>query len=200
MAYNDLNAMLGMIPKQLDVLILGYFRGPVETGYYQLAKSLSGALGFLAGPLQSVTYPELATLSEASDKRALPQKASRLAIQLGIPLGIAALAGACVLPFLLPVLVGAAYVQAIGAAEVLFIGSAIWLSCFWLRPLYLAQGRIRQWCAISLLISVLSLISYPFVISHWGYLGLANLQVLMQFTGHSLGLYYVGRIDGKHDA
>lgn len=185
-AYTDLNALLGMIPKQLDVLLLGYFRGPAEAGYYKLARSLSGAVGYLVGPLQSVTYPDFARLSGVKDSWALLQRARRLALQLGLPLGIATLAGTSILPFVLPAMVGAAYLPAVGVAEVLLIGSAIWLSCFWLRPLYLAQGEVKFWTLNAAVIAILSLIGFAIIVPIGGAAGVAWVRVIVGGIGGHL--------------
>jgi O-antigen/teichoic acid export membrane protein len=145
LGYSNLNALFGMIPKQLDVLLLGYFRSPTESGYYKLAKSLTVAVGYLVGPLQSVTYPEFARLSAMKDKQALRQKIRRLAFHLGVPLALVVLAGAALVPFVLPILVGNAYLPSVAVTQVLFVGSAVWLTCFWLRPVYFSLGSIKLW-------------------------------------------------------
>ena len=173
LVYTDLNALVGIIPKQLDVILVGYFRGSMEVGYYKLAKSLSAAVGYLAGPLQSVTYPELVRLTNLKNRQLLCQKVRRLALEVGLPLGGIALVGSLLTPFILPLLVGDDYLPAIAAAQILFGGSAIWLACFWIRPLYIAQGNLRLWLAITTSVVALSAISYPLIIPRWGYLGLS---------------------------
>jgi O-antigen/teichoic acid export membrane protein len=184
MAYNDVNAILGMIPKQLDVLILGYFRGPVETGYYKLAKSLSGAVGYLAGPLQSVTYPEFARLSGAKNRRALPQIVRQLAFQAGMPLGLVTLAGTFLMSFILPILVGDAYLPAITSAQLLLCGTAVWLTFFWLRHVYFSVGNIRHWTiAIGVYASAFLVLSVPLTIE-LGYIGMTIASSVVVIALH----------------
>src|SRR5712692_6415227 len=145
LAYNDLNALLGMIPKQLDVALLGYFRNPMEVGYYRLAKNLAGAVSYAVRPLQLVIYPDLVRLWGSGDQQIFHQKVRRLLLQLGLPLGLAVLAGTQFVPFVLPSLVGHAYRPAMVATQLLLVGWAIWLAFFWVRPAYFSMGHVRLW-------------------------------------------------------
>jgi O-antigen/teichoic acid export membrane protein len=188
LAYNDLNALLGMIPKQLDVVILGYFRNPIEVGYYKLAKTLAGAVGYVVGPLQSVVYPEFAKLWGIGDMKAFRQKTRKLALQVGLPLAAVTACGVTLLPFILPALLGQSYDPAVPAAQLLLLGSAIWLGFFWLRPVYFAQGRLHVWTRISVLVMFLSVLGFFVITPHWGYLGLSLWTVLLNGLGHMVGL------------
>ena len=193
LAYNDLNALLGMIPKQLDVVILGYFRNATEVGYYKLAKSLAQIVGYVVGPLQSMVYPEFAKLWGIGDMKAFRQKTRKLALQVGLPLATVTACGITVLPFLLPALLGQSYDPAVPAAQLLLLGSAIWLGFFWLRPVYFAQGRLHVWTCISVLIVFLSVLGFFLIIPHWGYLGLSLWTVLLNGLGHMVGLCLLAR-------
>jgi len=187
--YNDLNALLGIIPKQLDVILLGYFgQDTTRVGYYRLAKNLANFLGYLVSPLQSVIYPDLSKLWGLGEKDALKRKVKSLAVKTGLPLFLAALAGLTLLPYLLPLVYGEEFNPAVPAAQLMVAGSAVWLCLFWLRPLYLARGRVRAWFMITTAVVVLTLIAYPVIIPRWGFLGLAALSLAMQIFGHGLGL------------
>jgi len=109
LAYNDLNSLLGMISKQLDIILLGYFRNPMEVGYYRLAKNFANTVGYLVDPLQSVSYPDLARLWGLGQKQVLRQKVQKLALRIGVPLGLAVLLAIPLIPFILPTLVGHTY-------------------------------------------------------------------------------------------
>jgi len=189
--YNELNALLGMIPKQVDVLLLGYFRNPTEVGYYKLAKSLSSLVNYLVKPLQSVTYPELARLWSLGDRQALIQRVQRLALRVGIPLAVTVMASTCLIPLVLPSILGAAYLPAITATQLFFIGSAIWLAFFWLRPLFLAMGKMRFWVSNSAVVVTLTLLGFAVAIPTWGYLGLAWVWLIVGgLGGHLLATAY----------
>ena len=184
--YNDLNALLGMIPKQLDVALLGYFRNPTEVGYYKLAKSLAGVVSYVVTPLQSVAYPDLAQRWGIGDMQDFWQRVRKLAVQVGLPLGFAILLGAVPIPFVLPLLLGDAYRPAVPASQILLAGSAVWMAFFWLKPTYFAQGRIKRWMGISTIVVLLSVAGFFLTIPKWGYIGLCILNLLMQSMGHTL--------------
>lgn len=189
--YNDLTVLLGMIPKQLDVVLLGYFRNPTEVGYYKLAKSIAGTVGYLVGPLQSVTYPKFAQLWGTGNQEGLRRTVRRLALSGGAPLGLAALLGIAFVPFVVPPLVGNAYRPEIVAMQLLLVGSAVWLAFFWLRPLYFAKGMIKTWTNITVFVVCLSIAGFIVAIPLWGYLGLAIWLMLMHLLGHGIGVIYL---------
>jgi O-antigen/teichoic acid export membrane protein len=196
LAYNNLNAMLGMIPKQLDTILLGYFRTPVEVGYYKLARNLSGAVGYLVNPLQSVVYPDFTRLWGREDRDALRRRVQRLAIYVGAPLGVAVLGGTLLIPWGIPLLVGRDYYPTVVITQLLFIGAAVWGTFFWLRPLYFAMGLVRRWAVgmgvYSALFLLLSMLSVP----SWGYMGLTCSLVtatVLFHVGMSLVIYATDR-------
>jgi O-antigen/teichoic acid export membrane protein len=183
LAYNDLAALIGMIPRQLDALLLGYFRNPTEVGYYKLAKSISNVSGYLLGPLKSVTYGELTRLWGLGQKRAFSDKVKKVAVWIGFPLGLLFLAGAGLISFVLPLLVGEIYLPATGAAQLLFIGSAVSLTFFWQRLIFMAQGHVRQLFALNGSVTVIFGLIYPFVIREWGYMGAAVWMLALNVVG-----------------
>ena len=93
-AYTDLTALVATIPNQLDLIVLGYFRGPTEVGYYKLAKSISLVVRYLTKPLQTVSYPMLARLTALGHKHAFCEKVRKLLTWIGLPLGALVLLGA----------------------------------------------------------------------------------------------------------
>jgi O-antigen/teichoic acid export membrane protein len=187
LAYNDLNALLGMIPKQLDVVLLGYFRNPAEVGYYKLARSFSGAIAYLVNPLQSVTYPKLAQLWGVIGQEEFRRTVRRLALGVGAPLGLAVLLGLPFVPLVLPLLVGETYRSAIVAMQLLMVGSAVWLAFFWLRPMYLTAGEIRLWAELWACLAVLSVVGFFLIIPQFGFVGLAIWHAILSCIQHLVG-------------
>ncbi|MGH7767492.1 MAG: lipopolysaccharide biosynthesis protein [Candidatus Binatia bacterium] len=183
LAYNDLTVLVGMIPRQLDVLLLGYFRNPMEVGYYKLAKSIANVSGYLLGPLKSVTYGELTRLWGLGQKRAFSLKVRKVAVWVGLPLGLLTLIGAGFMPFALSLLVGEIYLPAVGAAQLLFIGSALALAFFWQRLVFMAQGHVRQLFALNGSVTVIFGLFYPFVIREWGYMGASVWTLALNIVG-----------------
>ena len=176
LAYNNFSTLLAMLPKQMDVLLLGYFRNPTEVGYYNLAKRLATIVSYIVSPLQSVTYPELSRLWGSGRKYALRKKARDLALKIGLPLGLVVLFFTLFLPIIIPAFLGEEYRSSITATQFLFIGYVAWLIFFWLRPLYLTIDKIKHWSVgISIYSLIFTILSIP-VILEYGYLGISILQ------------------------
>jgi O-antigen/teichoic acid export membrane protein len=182
-AYSDLNTLIRIIPAQMDALVLGYLRNPTEVGYYKLAKSLSSAVGYVVSPLQSVTYSELARLWGLGYRQALLQKVRRLMLWIGLPAAMAVLVGAALMPVALPLLVGDIYLPAVPATQLLFIASAISVASFWLRPIYLAKGLVREWFIINCSVIFLFASIYPIVVMRYGYMGASGSMLALYASG-----------------
>ena len=200
LVFNDLNALLGMIPKQLDVVILGYFRNPMEVGYYKLAKSLAGTVGYVVGPLQSVVYPEFAKLRGIGDMKALRQKIHKLALQVGLPLAAVTAFGIIPLPLIVLALLGQSYDPAVPAAQLLLIGYAIWLGFFWLKPIYFAHGAIKQWSLVIGTFSLAALVGWLLIVPFYGYIGMSiwwTTSVALVYVGLGVNVYYVQFADSR---
>jgi O-antigen/teichoic acid export membrane protein len=163
-AYNDLNALLGMIPKQLDVVLLGYFHGPTEAGYYKLAKSLVGVMAYITGPLQAVVYPRLAQAQAIQSKRAVRAQGWRLTWSVGLPL---ALSVVLAIPFasIILIFVGEAYKSSIHLFQLFLVLTGWQTIFFWLRPAYWSVGMLSTFISISTVCTIallgLWLISIP---------------------------------------
>jgi O-antigen/teichoic acid export membrane protein len=152
---------------------LGYFRNQTEVGYYTLAKNLSSVVSYLVGPLQSVTYIELARLQSFGNRLALRQKVQQLSVLVGLPLEFLMLVGilfAC--PWVLS-LFGHSYLPALRALQIIMVGNTVWLFGFWLRPLYFALGKVNLWTTAGALSLVVFLPLLPLMTLRWGYLGTA---------------------------
>lgn len=189
LTYTNLIALLGMVPKQLDLVLLAYFRNPTEVGYYKLAKSLSGVVGHLVGPLQSVIYPKLVRKWSMGVQQGMKREIQRLAV-LGLLLGSAVLAGIPLMPVVISRLVGPAYIPAIPASQLLFLGSAVWLAFFWIRPLYFVKRELLAWTVISIMVICLSILGFLTVIPQQGFLGLALVMALMHIIGNGMAAIY----------
>ena len=192
--YNNLNTLLGMIPKQLDVVLLGYFRNPTEVGFYKIAKTFATTIAHLVGPLQSVTYPELAKLWSLRDTQSFWHRVRKIALQVGLPLGLVTITGVGIFPFLVSFALGKAFLEAVPAIQLLWLGSVTWLAFFWLRPTYFAQGRLKEWTIITIIVVFLSIAGFFVFIPRWGYLGLSAWLAWLHVFGHLIGLSWLIRI------
>jgi O-antigen/teichoic acid export membrane protein len=189
--FSDLNTMIGIIPKKMDLILLGYARGTEQAGYYQLAKRLAGAAYNIIAPLQSVTYPEMVRLWAAGDAGALRRRVREFSIAVGAPLGAGGIAAAALMPVIIPPAFGEAYSPSIPATALMLIGSAVWAAFFWLRPLYLATGKVREWTAIGALTALLSLVGVAMIAPVWGCTGVGAWSMVIMLITHGVGWVYI---------
>jgi O-antigen/teichoic acid export membrane protein len=181
-SYNHLTALTLLVPQQLDVLLLGYFRGPAEAGYYRLAKNVAEVVEYLRVPLFSVSYAQLARISGADQPQAIRDMTRRLALW-GLPLGVAVVAGAALLPFVLPLFVGERYSPAVLAAQILIVAAGVTLPFFWLRALYLVRNFVRELFIINSTVTIGIMLFYPVFVWKWGFIGAAAAMLALHILG-----------------
>jgi O-antigen/teichoic acid export membrane protein len=174
---NELNVLLDMIPKYMDLILLGYFRGPTETGYYKLAKNFAGGLSHLTRPLQSVAYPKLARLWNAGLLEDFRKALYNFVVILGIPLILVLILCVLTIPSLIFYMLDTPYLMASSAAQLLLIVTGVRLIGFWIRPLYLVMGRIRLLTTFALVGAIVTIPVYVSSIWLCGFQGLAISRV-----------------------
>ena len=187
MIWTDLGGALGTATKQLDVVLLGWVSGPAEVGLYRLARSIASLPGYVVGPLQTAAYPRLAR-QWAESGRARLREVLRPHAVLGVALAGAGLAGVGALPVVVRLLVGAQYAPAVGTAQVLLVGSLVWVGLYWLRPAFMAVGEVRAWVTISAVVVAGSSAAFVPAAVAWGAMGLALVQLAAAITGHAAAL------------
>lgn len=55
--HTNVNSLLGMISKEMDVLLFGYHRSPTGVGFYKLAKSVRKVANYISVPYLEVAGP-----------------------------------------------------------------------------------------------------------------------------------------------
>jgi O-antigen/teichoic acid export membrane protein len=177
LVYSDCNALLGMLMKQMDVVLLGYLCNPTEAGYYKLAKSFASTISHLTHPLQSVIYPKLSYLWGAGRVDDFHQMIYKLALGLGLPCAIMVLLGLLSVPLLILSFLGESYLPMSLATQLLLTVTGLRLIGFWIKPFYLSTGQMRLWTMFSLIGAVLSIPAYAGSIWFWGFQGLATARL-----------------------
>jgi O-antigen/teichoic acid export membrane protein len=196
LAWSDLGSFLGAIPKQLDVVLLGFLVGSRDVGFYRLAWSIAALPNYLVGPLQSATFPRMARISAERSREAMSAALRRHGV-LACVLAAGGLVGVIVVPFVVHTLIGDAYGPTINMCRVLLAGSAVYLCCYWLRPLYMALGHIREWTALGAVTSLGALALFVPAVKVWGVMGMAIVQGTIIIGGHAFALVRVGSIVGQ---
>lgn len=182
----DLTELLGVLVKQFDVTLLGFFSGPHQVGLYRLAKSLAGSLGLVVSPLQTVIYPRMATPGAQQTMQNFFSSVRNLLKRWGLAalvcLGLFIYAG----PNLFIWAAGPAYAPMLGAARVLLLAYAVWLLLFWMRPFYFGHGLVGAWARGMVIYSIAFLVLGPLLGRSHGALGMA-----LAYSVVTIGFYIV---------
>jgi len=171
--WSDAGSLLGVVAKQLDVVLVGAFSGATIAGYYGLARSVGSLGGFVVSPLQSVLYQRFSKLRGAGDRAALAQAARRAALWVAAPLAAAGLLSLPLVPWALTHLAGPDYRPAVGLAEVMVLLNVTWFGFLWVRPLVLTLGEVRLWAVTGLGVAVFSLVGFLLLIPPFDAMGAA---------------------------
>jgi O-antigen/teichoic acid export membrane protein len=191
--YTDAGSLIALFVKQFDVVILGFFRGATEVGYYSLARSIASLGGNIVAPLQSVVYQRFTALWGSRDRYELRRSVNRYAFGVGLPLALAALVATLFVPEGLRLAVGRSFAPAGTAAQVLVAGSAVWVAFFWLRPLMLTLDEVRFWTLDTSVVSVLAVVAFVAFVPHFGFLAMAVIQTAVIVVAHVAGVLYLQR-------
>ncbi len=178
MAYTELTTLTTAVTKQADVLLLGQARGPTDVGFYRLASSIAAVAGRIITPLQAVVYPDMARAAAAGDEAALRRLVRRHFLLVGVPLAVAGAAALPLVGWVVRLAAGKAYVPAIGITQIIIAGILVSLCTYWLRPLYMATGRVRQFFVLTAAVTLVTAPSMA-VAAHWyGGGGVATARAL----------------------
>jgi O-antigen/teichoic acid export membrane protein len=193
-AYSDVEGLLNLVTRRLDIVLLGYLRGPADVGYYRIARALSGLPGHLGWPLESTAYQRLSAVRATDGDGAALAKSRRYAMRAGLPLGVGLLLAIPLLPVGIRLTAGRAYAPAVPAAQVLLAGSAVLLGVFWLRPLALTLGTLRFWVTNSAVWVVASVAGFLWVTPRYGFLGMAWVYTVTLIAQYAVGAgFLLGR-------
>ncbi len=184
----NISATLSLITKDSDLLWLGYFRNPIEVGYYKLATNLAALVLMPIRPLAQTIYPEIAreaALRGWSRFRSLLRKGSLLTaayiIPVGFFMGVAS-------PWLIGLLYGEEFVPAAPALVILLVGLGFAHILIWSRPALLALGRSDYPMKVNVLIAVLKIIGVFALLPAFGYIGNAALLTGLYLAGLTISV------------
>ncbi len=198
-AFNNLNAIMTIASEQLGAILLGYFRGPTEVGYYTLAKNLSGVVEYVKVPLFSVSFAQLARLWGLQQKQVFRRRTWELVLGFGLPFGLLILISAGFVPIVLPLIVGESYSPAIAATQILLIAAAVSIPFLWLRAVYLVRNLVQDFFFVNAVATVAFVCIGPFLIWKWGYIGAAGALLTLQLLGTGSCAAWLSRLTEKRD-
>lgn len=182
--------IIGVISKQLDILILGAFRPHEDVGYYRIARSLANGVGNFVGPLQSVLYQRLEQFVSRSGLTMAFQTGIQSGLRAGTPFAILVIGSIFVLQWIIPQVYGPEFSDAIFPAKLLVLGSAVWVGFFWLKPTYFATDKITIWAKVTTIMVLALLIGTLIIVPKYGVNGLALWLCFIQSLGHVI-LFFI---------
>ncbi len=125
---------------RVDNLVLALFATPAAVGLYDLARSITGHIRELAGPLQMSAFPEMARLAAEGAHEKLLQLERQITIALAAAVVPVCVVGTVAAPVLVPLLFGAAFEGAVPLFQIL-IWHLLWLPVVWIPGDLLVRGR-----------------------------------------------------------
>jgi O-antigen/teichoic acid export membrane protein len=190
--WSDLGSLLGLITKQLDIVVVGYFAGPTQAGYYRLAKSIGSLPGVVISPLQNVTYQRFARLRAAGVEE-LRTALRRVAMVVALPLAALTILVIPAVPVALRLVAGPRYAPATVAAQVFVALSAVWMLTLWLKPIALTLQEVRGWALAAGLTAMLSVAGFLLVTPAFGFEGTAWARLFAGTFGQCFLIAHLAR-------
>jgi O-antigen/teichoic acid export membrane protein len=188
--FTELTELAGVLGKQGDVIILGYFSGAEQVGFFGLAKRLTGAVSMLVQPLQTVLYPRLAKAWANREYVSLRRTIKRFALGISVPLAVLVLLSLPLVGPFIRLLVGSEFEPAVPVAYIILIAAAATLACSWLRTLFHAMGAVRFLLINSTIVNVFSVIAYIFASQAGDAMGVAWVHLVSAVLFYGAGLTY----------
>lgn len=181
----SLSRSLAVSSKQVVLLLVGMFGGPLVAGGFRVASQLGQALVQLAEAVARAIYPEL--VRENRRAAALAGRMALLALGAGI---LAVLATLFAGPAIMGLVAGPQFAFAQGALVVLAMAGAIDLVAASADALLVSRGRAMSALALRAVPLAGALAALPFVLERSALLG-AAVCVLLSSTLAAMGLCYV---------
>jgi O-antigen/teichoic acid export membrane protein len=170
---NSATALLSLITRQLDILLLTLFHAPREVGLYRMAKNFGQLIFRISDPFYHAIYPELVRLAATSaiaDLRRFIARSMRIVLAVLFPAALACILGA---DFVLEHVVGHEFAAAAWPLRFIVGGALIHAAFLWARPLVLATGR-PHWSTAAHVGGVVALaLGSLALVPRWGALGSA---------------------------
>jgi len=171
---------LKSLTEQGDMLLLGWFGGPIVTGVYKVALSATQLHYKLRIPFNTIAYPEIVRARQAGPRQ-LQSTIGALVLVSALVTLPSALALAVFADPLINLISGKAeYVSAANYFRIMILGNVVSGLLFWAGYLLMANERVWLVNQIHLARSLLAGVALMLVIPAWGALGASWLFVLNQ--------------------
>ncbi len=187
----NISASVSLITKDSELLWVSLFRGPVETGYYSLALSLSNLVQMPVSPLPQATYPELSRQAARGDWQAMRGLLRQGAWLAG---GYTLAATLFLLIFGKPLiswLYTPEFLPAYPALLILLLGYLAANTFYWRRSALLALGRADYPAKVNLVLAAFKMVGILLLVPRYGYLACAALLAAFYWIGTAITVWKV---------
>ena len=138
--YTNMTGFMTMFLVRFDELVLGYFRGPTEVGWYKMAKNFATLFISLTDPISNALYPQLAKLWALERKREIKGLVWKVSKSMTILAVIIITSIMLLAPVAIKLFVGSDYLNSVVALRIM-IWQVIWVVMIWAGILVMSAGR-----------------------------------------------------------
>lgn len=186
LAATSLSISVAGLTRQLSVLIVGFFVGATDAGFYRLGYQLSTSLTKMSSLLARTIFAELARVQARASTREL-RKLFKRTRRLSLAVGLVIIAVLILLgkPVLL-LMAGEPFLPAYPVLLILGVAASIDLIGVSYEPLLMAANRARTSVTIKLFNAALLLTLLFFLLPRMGTIGAAIAQFIVSVIGFAL--------------
>ena len=174
-----------------DIIMISYFVGLTDTGYYQLCVELTGAALVL---IQSIAMVLQGHVSSQGPNHAWKQQRQYVTYTLAA-MFLAVIFSYIAIPYLLPIVVGDAFAPSIPILQImLFTLFGHSLSCF-MASQWIARGLLKEISAITLIIGLINVGINYLLIPEYGMYGALFASLVASFFSFAIHAFMLVKVD-----
>jgi O-antigen/teichoic acid export membrane protein len=184
----NLNESFTLFTKNIDILILGYFRTTTEVGYYRLSKSLIHGFSIVTTPVYRVLFPQLSKLWSSQRYKDFSQTIRRFTVLMTLIILPVTLLVALGASLLISVTAGKAFLPAAPFLRIMLAGVLVSSIFCWVRPALLSMGKPGVLTSTNGFLALTLLVLSLFLVPLYGAYGSAILYLYPIMLGHVVAL------------
>ena len=150
------SSVVSGITKNVDVLILGYFRSDEEVGLFNLAKKIASNIQMLAGIFSHVIYQDFNELLERKQIHGEYKSLLKVWRWWAVFVVVYCVVAWVAYPYVIEWFFQEAFLASEVSFQILLIGMAVSMSLFWAQPMVMAMGLTNQAFKITVINGVIS--------------------------------------------
>ncbi len=179
--------------KNLGVLVVGYFVGPIYAGLYRVARAITKIIRRIMDPALEIIFPEFVKLNAEKDfqnyKKVIIESVKMLVLSsLIVGSGIYLFSSEIIALFF-----GAQYINAESALFILIIAMILHNGGYWINPSMLALGKAKYLTMITIITTIIYCLSLFYLVRAMQHDGAALSLVIRNLCILSVGTYFYFR-------